>query len=124
MKKSDSLREQEIPMVLGVVELNRITLTPQRFPIRPTPPEVVSMTNNPIEVINFPPDPAPHTGIYRDIIALSSGTIRHPHGHKQLLCFGSDPSESRILLSPQLQINVGIVDGCMGLFCCVHQELS
>jgi len=75
MKKSDSLREQEIPMVLGVVELNRITLTPQRFPIRPTPPEVVSMTNNPIEVINFPPDPAPHTGIYRDIIALSSGTM-------------------------------------------------
>ena len=73
-KPSDKLRDMDTPMVLGCVELDRQTLTPVRRPIPATPAPVVPSTG-PMMVIDLPPDPAPESGLLRDIMAISSGTM-------------------------------------------------
>lgn len=73
-KPSDKLRDMETPMVLGCVELDRTTLTPVRRPI-PAAPKPVEPSLGPMMVVDLPPDPAPESGLLRDLMALSSGTI-------------------------------------------------
>lgn len=73
-KESDKLRDMDTPMVLGCVELDRTTLTPVRRPI-PAAPKPVEPSLGPAAVVDLPPDPAPETGLLRDLMALSSGTI-------------------------------------------------
>lgn len=66
------LRDMDTPMVLGV-ELNRHTLTPQRFPIsrRVEEPDLYPHAIGP----DLPMDALPESGLLRDIGALSAGQL-------------------------------------------------
>lgn len=69
------VRDMDVPMVLGI-ELDRKTLTPVRRPVKP----MVAMPEAPekpelVPVTDIPADPAPHTGLMRDLVSLSSGTL-------------------------------------------------
>lgn len=68
------LRDMETPAVLGY-ELNRQTLTPIRPAIKIRIPDPTPGAPSAEVTPTIPPDPAPGSGLMRDLATLSSGTL-------------------------------------------------